>query len=174
MIVTKEFIWKKDHYVCHITEEKNMQSIIEKGLIPMNGDRCRFVMDNRKGVFCLDGIQNVETWACALYEQYDLETLKLLRFNLKGRKWYLDNSNDQALGIYLPAKVLPEKISYLDIKDQDGEILPLNRLFDLNIYDIDESFNNEMNAKEILIDELSLSWQPIYEYEKDKQKVKRL
>ncbi len=38
MIVTREFIWYKDHYVCHITEEKNMADIIEKGLIPQNGE----------------------------------------------------------------------------------------------------------------------------------------
>lgn len=140
MIVTEEFIWKTDHFVCHITEEKNMLSIMEQGLLPLNGDRCRFAMDDRKGIFCLDGIHNVQSWAEALYEQYELEILKLLRFNLKRRKWYIDNSNDLALGMYLPNKVLPEKIDYLQMKDSNGEILPLTKLFDLDfIYQIDDN-----------------------------------
>ena len=73
----------------------------------------------------------MQAWAEALYEEYELETLKLLRFNLKRRKWYIDNSNDLAFGMYLPYKVLPEKISYLDMRDKDGEILPITKLFDL-------------------------------------------
>lgn len=170
MIVTEEFIWKKDHFVCHITEEQNMPSIIEKGLIPMNGERCRFVMDNRTGVFCLDGVYNVQAWAEALYEEYELETLKLLRFNLKRRKWYIDNSNDLAFGMYLPYKVLPEKISYLDIRDKDGEILPITKLFDLGfMYNIDQTFNGFENDKQLLIDDCSLSWQPIKQYQKIKE-----
>lgn len=170
MIVTEEFIWKKDHFVCHITEEQNMPSIIEKGLIPMNGERCRFVMDNRTGVFCLDGVHNVQAWAEALYEEYELETLKLLRFNLKRRKWYIDNSNDLAFGMYLPYKVLPEKISYLDIRDKDGEILPITKLFDLGfMYNIDQTFNGFENDKQLLIDDCSLSWQPIKQYQKIKE-----
>ena len=164
MIVTKEFIWKEDHFVCHITEEKNMLSIIEKGLLPLNGERCRFVMDNRKGVFCLDGIHNVQAWAEALYEQYELETLKLLRFNLKMRKWYIDNSNGLALGMYLPYKVLPEKISYLDIKDETNQILPLTTIFEMQ--DIDQSFNGIENNKEIIVDDYKLSWKPISAYQR--------
>ena len=58
MIVTEEFIWKKDHFVCHITEEQNMPSIIEKGLIPMNGERCRFVMDVNVNLFCRFSVKN--------------------------------------------------------------------------------------------------------------------
>lgn len=168
MIVTGEFIWKTDHFVCHITEEKNIASIIEKGLIPMNGKRCRSVMDNRTGVFCLDGLHNVETWAEVLYEQYELETLKLLRFNLKRRKWYLDNSNDLALGIYLPYKVLPEKISYLDIKNKNGEILPITKLFNLDLFSL-HKINVSENNKQVLIDDYSLSWQPIQQYTKIKK-----
>ncbi len=128
-------------------------------------------MDDRKGVFCLDGIHHVEDWACALYEQYELETLKLLRFNLKRRKWYLDNSNDLALGFYLPYKVMPEKISYLDIRDSEDEELTFTKLFDLDFLDkINDSFNSMDNDKQLLVDDCSLSWKPIQEY----KKIKRL
>lgn len=174
MIVTREFIWYKDHYVCHITEVKNMAGIIDKGLIPLNGERCRFVMDDRKGVFCLDGIHHVEDWACALYKQYELENLKLLRFNLKRRKWYFDDSNDLVLGIYLPYKIMPEKISYLDIRGSDGEELPLTKLFDLDfLYKINESFNSMENDKQLLVDDCCLRWKPIQEYEKIKKLEKK-
>lgn len=168
MIVTKEFIWKSDHFVCHITEEKNMLSIIKNGLLPLNGERCKSVMDDRNGVFCLDGVHNVQYWIEELYEQYELETLKLLRFNLKERKWYIDNSNDYAFGMYLPHKVLPQKLDFLQMKDSSGEILPLTKLLDLDfLYQINESFNNIEGNKEIFIDNCSLSWEPIYQYKKN-------
>lgn len=156
MIVTKEFIWNKDHFICHITEEKNMLKIMEKGLIPLNGERCKFAMDKRKGIFCLDGIDNVEEWAISLYEQYELETLKLLRFNLKKRKWYIDNSHNTTFALYLPYKVLPQKISYLDIRDKNNIQLPLPKLFDFNLYKLESGFNNIENNKEVCLDEFRL------------------
>lgn len=169
MIITKEFIWMTDHYVCHITEEKNMFGIMEKGLLPLNGERCSFVLDNRKGVFCLDGVHNVQYWANALYETFDLDTLKLLRFNLKRRKWYIDNSNEFALGFYLPNKVLPERIDYLQMKDKNGDILPLTKLLDLDfLYQIKESFNSLSCNQEIIVDDCNLSWEPIIQYKKEK------
>lgn len=167
MIITSEFIYDCDHYVCHITEEKNMQSIIENGLLPLNGDRCRFAMDNRKGVFCLDGIHNVQSWAECLYEQYDLETLRLLRFNLKNRIWHIDSSNQNVLGFYLPRKVTSRKIDFLEIKDLMGENLPLTKLFDENfLNNVDESFNNYDNDKEIIVNDCRLMWEPIHQYKK--------
>ena len=61
--------------------------------------------------------------------------------------------------MYLPYKVLPEKISYLDIRDKDGEILPITKLFDLGfMYNIDQTFNGFENDKQLLIDDCSLSW----------------
>ena len=170
MIVTKEFIWYEDHFVCHITEEKNMLGIMEKGLIPQTGERCQYAMDKRKGVFCLDGIHHVEDWARKLYEEYELETLRLLRFNLKRRKWYLDNSNDSALGMYLPRKVLPEKISFLDIRNINGEELSFTKLFDIDLlYNVDSSFNGLENEKQVSVDDCSLCWHPIEEYKKIKK-----
>ena len=35
----------------------------------------------------------------------ELDTLKILRFNLKMHKWYFDNSNELALGMYIPYKI---------------------------------------------------------------------
>lgn len=170
MIVKREFVWYKDHFVCHITEEKNMTGIIEKGLIPLNGERCKRVEDNRKGVFFLDGLNHVEDWACLMYEQSELQRLRLLRFNLKKRKWYIDNSSDYSLGFYLPYKVLPERISYLDIRDNEGVELPLTRLFDLDfLYKINESFNGIENDEKLLVDNCSLCWKPIQEYERIKK-----
>lgn len=56
MVVTKEFIWYKGDSVCHLTDEKNMSGILDKGLIPLNGERCKRAKDNRKVVFFLSGI----------------------------------------------------------------------------------------------------------------------
>jgi len=167
MIVTKEFIWKENHFVCHITEEKNMPSIIEKGLLPLNGKRCGYINDERKGVFGLDGICNVQEWAEVLYEKADLETLRLLRFNLKGRKWYIDSSNIYVFGLYLPNKVLPQEIDYLQMIDQDGKELPFTKLFDLDfLYRVGDEFNNIERNTEIIVDDCNLSWKSIKQYTK--------
>ena len=176
MIVTEEFIWRKDHYVCHLTEESNMESIIEKGLLPSNGKRCQSVKDERVGVFCFDGLHHAKDWAEILYDKSELETLKILRFNLKNRKWHIDNSNAFVLGMYLPYKVLPERLSYLCITNNDGEEIPITKFFDLNfVYDfmkqVDYSFYGLENGKQISVDDCNLGWYPIHEY---KNKVKKL
>jgi len=170
MIIDKEFIWREDHFVCHLTEEENMQSIMDKGLLPSNGKRCQSANDKRVGVFFFDGLHNLQNWAEVLYKNNELEALKLLRFNLKNRKWFIDNSNELALGFYLPNKVLPEKISYLDITNKDGIEEPITKLLDLDfLYKIDQSFYNIENGKQIIVDDCNLGWQPIKEY-----KVKQL
>lgn len=174
MIVIKEFIWYEDHFVLHITKEEKMIRIMEKGLLPLNGERCSQIGDEWKGVFCLDALSSVEDWATELYERHELETLKLLRFNLKRRKWYIDNSNDLAFGMYLPYKVLPEKISYLDIKDEKGRSLPLTKLFDLDLlylYEMNKTFIGIENNQDIFVDNYIMSWQPISQY---KNKIKTL
>ena len=170
MIISKEFIWRKDHFVCHLTEETNMSSIINQGLLPSNGKRCQSVNDERVGLFFFDGLYNLQNWAEVLYKNNELEALKILRFNIKNRKWYIDNSNERALGFYLTNKVLPESISYLNITDKEGIEKPITKLFDLDfLHKIDYSFYNIDNGKQIIIDDFNLDWQPIKEY-----KVKQL
>ena len=177
MIVTNEFIWHKDHFVCHITDEKNIDNIIEKGLIPLNGERCKTIGDDRTGIFCLDGLYSVSDWAEVLYENGDIETLKLLRINLKMRKWYMDMSNDNAFGLYLPNKVLPQSIDYLQLKDINGKIVSLEKLFDIDflerVYDITGSFDGIGRSKKIIVDGCSLSWEPIEQYYKNNIMLKR-
>jgi hypothetical protein len=170
MIVTEEFIWRKDHYVCHLTEESNMESIIEKGLLPSNGKRCQAVNDERIGVFCFDGLHHAKDWAEILYNNDELETLKILRFNLKNRKWHIDWSNQFVFAMYLPYKVLPQRLSYLDITNKQGETIPITKLFDLD-YKIRYSFCELENGKQICVDECNLGWYPIEEY---KTKIKKL
>ena len=172
MIVTEEFIWRKDHYVCHLTEESNMESIIEKGLLPSNGKRCQSVNDERVGVFCFDGLHHAKDWAEILYDKSELETLKILRFNLKNRKWHIDWSNEFVFAMYLPYKVLPERLSYLDITNKHGEVMPITKLFDLDfMHKIKYSFYELENGKQVSVDDCNLGWYPIEEY---KTKVKKL
>lgn len=164
----KEFIWISNHFVCHITREDNIPGIMDKGLLPLNGERCKSAMDERKGVFCLDGIHNVPNWTRILYGQYNLETLKLLRFNLKLRKWYIDNTSNPVIGMYLPHKVSPRELDYLQIINGKNDILPITQLLNLDFLNqIDESFNNLEDNKEIIVDDCMLCWKPIYQYKKE-------
>lgn len=172
MIVTEEFIWRKDHFVCHLTQESNMESIIEKGLLPSNGKRCQSVNDERIGVFCFDGLHHAKDWAEILYDKSELETLKILRFNLKNRKWHIDSSNEFVFAMYLPYKVLPEKLSYLDITNKHGETIPITKLFDLD-YKIEYSFCELENGKQISMDGVKLGWNPIEEYKIKTKKLSR-
>lgn len=148
-----------DYYVCHITEEKNMQSIIRNGLVPSNGDRCKSIMDDRRGVFCFDEICNMKVLIKHLYGQSNLEALKLLRFNLKKRKCYIDERCWNSF--YLPNKVMPNALSYLEILDKDKKTCPLTCLLDLDLYEIKEEFNDMNVNSYINFDEYFLSWQPL-------------
>ena len=101
-----------------------------------------------------------------------LETLKILRFNLKNRKWHIDTSNEFVFGMYLPYKVLPQRLSYLDITNKQGEQVPITKLFDLDfMYKIKYSFYGLENGKQICVDDCNLGWYPIEEY---KTKVKKI
>lgn len=172
MLEKEKFIWSKDYYVCHLTQESNIESIAERGLLPLNGKRCQFVYDDRVGIFCFDGLHQVKDWANILYSSNELETLKILRFNLKYRKWHMDRSSEGVLGMYLPHKVLPKRLSYLNITDKYGETVPVTKLFDSNfVKEIDYSFSELENGKQICIDDYNLAWYPIEEY---KTKVKKL
>jgi len=106
VFISEEFVWKEDYFAFHITKEQNMISIIENGLIPQDGERCKSVMDKKRGIFCLCSLNSVQEWALNLYKKENLEDLKLLRFNLKNRKWHIDEYSYFLFSIYLPNKVL--------------------------------------------------------------------
>lgn len=111
MVLDKEFIWYEDHFVYHITPKENMGSIIKYGLVPSLGERSLSKGDINKAIYFFDNINNFEMWAELLYPNLDISDLKLLRFNLKRRKWYIHNGAED---FYLLNKVLPQKIQYLD------------------------------------------------------------
>jgi hypothetical protein len=77
MVVTKEFIWYKGDSVCHLTDEKNMSGILDKGLIPLNGERCKRAKDNRKVVFFLVGLHYVKDWDFLLDMNYKSKIIKI-------------------------------------------------------------------------------------------------
>lgn len=123
MIISNEFIWRKDHHVFHITNMEAMENICKYGLKPLCGERSKSVGDDIKGIFFFDSIRSVSDWIDALYKNRDICELELLRFNLKHRKWIKKNNSE----FYLPNKVLPERIEYLRLYDTEKNIyLPLN------------------------------------------------
>ena len=125
MIIINEFIWKRDHYAFHLTNKKAIDDISRQGLKPLCGERSKSVGDDTKGIYFFDCLGSVTNWIEALYENKNIEELELLRFNLKNRKWLMNNCNE----FYLLNKVSPEKIEYLRIYDPEKEIyLPLNNL----------------------------------------------
>ena len=135
MVIDKEFIWKKDHYVFHITNTDAMASICSQGLIPLCGERSKSVNDNTKGIFFFDALSSVSDWVNTLYETKDIYELELLRFNIKNRSWKIQSNDPYGLNeFYLIRKVLPEKIEYLRIYDTEKNMyLPLNYVDDYKV-----------------------------------------
>ncbi len=145
MVFDKEFIWRKDHFAYHITKKENMESIIEKGLIPQIGDRSKSVGDDIKAVYFIDDLSRLDEWIEALYKDEELKDLEILKFNLKNRKWYIKFLDDGEF--YTPNIILPNKIEFLRLYDEINECyMPL-------------SFNIEMYVQE---------WEPIYKYKESK------
>ena len=143
MIILNEFIWRQNHDAFHITNTEAMMRICMNGLIPMCGERSRSVGDDTKGIFFFDCLGSVSNWIDLLYRDRDIYELELLRFNLKGRKWFIHNSDE----FYLTNKVLPNRIEYLRIYDVENNIyLPLN-------------FIDYIDDKKILV------WNGLEEYE---------
>ena len=129
MIFSEEFIWRNDHYAYHLTESKNIKLIQEKGLVPMIGKRSISVNDNIKAIYFFDNIYSTEDWINELYKDKDPSNLELLRFNLKNRKWYI---KDLETGeFYLTRIILPSKIEYLRLYDEENE-----KNFNLNNFSI--------------------------------------
>lgn len=125
MIIIKEFIWRTDHYAYHITNIEAMKNICNEGLKPLCGERSKSVGDDIKGIFFFDSLYSVNKWINALYENKDIHELELLRFNLKQRKWIMQNPSE----FYLVHKVRPDKIEYLRLFDENKNMyLPLNNL----------------------------------------------
>lgn len=112
MLFDEEFIWRKNHFVYHITKKENIEGIIKKGLVPQIGDRSKLIGDNTKGVFFFDSPSFLEFWIYELYENNTINDIELLRFNLKNRKWF---SKDREIGdFYTPNIILPSRIEYYD------------------------------------------------------------
>ncbi len=109
----KGFLWKKDHFVYHLTKKEYMKGIIEKGLIPQVGDRSESIGDDIKGIFFFDWMECYDFWVTALYSDICKNELELLRFNLKNRKWF--SRNEGIREFYTPNIVLPNEIEYLEL-----------------------------------------------------------
>lgn len=125
----------------HITKKENMESIIEKGLIPQIGDRSKSVGDDIKAVYFIDDLNKLDEWIEALYKDKELKDLEILKFNLKNRKWYIKFLDDGEF--YTPNIILPNKIEFLRLYDEINECyVPL-------------SFNSEIYVQE---------WEPISKY----------
>ena len=123
MIITKEFIWKTDHYGYHITNIDAMKNICVEGLKPLCGERSKLADDNFNGIFFFDNLYNLNEWIDVLYKNKNIYELELLRFNIKQRKWIIKNPDE----FYLIHKVNKEKIEYLRFYDEENDIyLPLN------------------------------------------------
>lgn len=133
MIVLKEFIWKVDHYAYHVTDKKNLASIAMHGLLPKCGDRSKSIGDTRKAIYFFDCLESVYDWAEWLYEDKNIEDLALLRFNLKRRKWHIQNIHEG--DFYLDNKVDKEAIELLYVYDENHVLVPLNMY--LNRYNLE-------------------------------------
>lgn len=126
MIFKEQWICNQNRFGYHITEEKNMISIKERGLVPLCGLRSESVGDIRKAVyfFLPESYYSIYDWIEYLYHSKNTENLKLLRFNLMRRKLY-----EQCAYIgdfYLLKPVLSKEIEYMTIMDSNESLLPLD------------------------------------------------
>lgn len=132
MIILEPFIFHQNHYAYHIAHNNNMDEIINKGLLPNCGLRSRLAGDSRKAVYFFDSLYSVNDWIDRLYNNKDVENLELLRFNLKGLKWYIQNQ--LISDFYLLNPIEKQKLSYLRIINQNGELCNLSHI-DKTLYD---------------------------------------
>ena len=142
MIFDKEFIWYNDHFVYHITEKQNIDSIIKHGLIPSLGNRSILAGDNFKAVFFFDNINNIENWMDFLYKNQDKDSLEVLRFNIKKLKWFIHNNGEE---FYIKHKIPITKIDYLEIYNKDYNLISFNNLINENTYNLDYRWNKIYN-----------------------------
>ncbi len=127
LIILEEFIWREDCYAYHITHKNKMGEIVSKGLIPQIGERSQSINDNNKAIYFSCSLYSIDEWIDCLYGNKDIDNLELLRFNLKNRKWFIQ---DPTIGdFYVKRAINPERISYLKIFDSDGNISSLRNLY---------------------------------------------
>lgn len=117
-----ELIWKEEHYGYHITEKKNILSIIEKGLIPMCGERSKRVGDRDKAICFTGSLIHVNKWIEMLYPNEKLKNLILLKINLINKKIKIRSRCVEDYRMFEAVSV--EEIEYLQItKDYLNSIL---------------------------------------------------
>lgn len=107
-------ILRYNRFVYHLTREERIQQIKKQGLKPQNGERCQKIGDTNKGVYFFDSLGYLYDWIEELYPQI-CEELYLLRFNIKNRKWYIQ---DATIGdYYLKTPVRKESLQYITLSD---------------------------------------------------------
>lgn len=134
MIIDHEFIWYQDHFVYHITKKDNIDSILKFGLIPSLGERSILAKDQFKAVFFFDNLYNIENWMNFLYKNKDKDSLEVLRFNIKKLKWFIHNGGEE---FYIKQKVPIENIDYLELYNNNSDIISFNNLYKEDIYNLD-------------------------------------
>lgn len=122
----KEYIWYEDHYAYHITQTKNIESIKQNGLQLMCGRRSLESNDTRSAIYFSDALYLVEQWIDLLYKTKNKHELELLKFNIKGKKWYVQ---DETIGdFFLLKPVLPDTIDILSKYDEDDNLYTIDTI----------------------------------------------
>lgn len=149
MIIDHEFIWYQDHFVYHITEKDNIESILKYGLIPSLGERSILAGDQFKAIFFFDEIYHIEEWMDFLYKNKDKDSLEVLRFNIKRLKYFIHNNGEE---FYLKHKIPVEKIDYLNLYNSNSDIISYSNLYKEDIYNLDYRWSKlkEYHKKEIV------------------------
>ena len=137
MLIGREFIWYQDHFVYHITEKQNIESIIKYGLIPSTGDRSLLAGDTFKAVFFFDNLYNIEEWMNFLYKNKDKDSLEVLRFNIKKLKGFIHNDGNE---FYIQDIIPIDKIDYLKLYNND-KVVSFNDMINENIHKLNYRWN---------------------------------
>ncbi len=118
--IRDEFIWTEDKYVYHLTNVPAMKGIIKSGLIPQIGDRSKSVGDDIEGIFFFFELEDMRSWAETIYDEKDIYSVELLRFNIKGLEWHVHYMDIDGLYIdhYLPNGIPRDKIEYARMYDR--------------------------------------------------------
>lgn len=127
MFSSLEFTLKFDYPAYHITERRNLNSILDNGLISMCGNRSLEVSDTRKAIYFFCHFDLLYDWIELLYKDKAIDELILLRFNLKNRHCYTqDPFMDD---YYTRGRIRSDKLDFLCVYE-NNEIVPYNE----NIY----------------------------------------